>query len=64
MNGEKVGDPIDLYHPVGVIHSGTIEVGVVELKAGEQIVEIEILGRNDAAVPLFMVGVDRVMFVP
>jgi len=63
VNGTKVGDPIDLYNP-DVIPTGTVEIGTVNLKAGKHVVLVEILGKNDAAAPSYMVGIDRLMLVP
>jgi len=63
VNGVKVGGAIDLYNPE-VIPTGAIEIGTVALKAGKQVVEIEITGKNEAAAPSFMVGVDRLKLVP
>jgi hypothetical protein len=63
INGEKVGEPIDLYNRE-VVPTGPIEVGTVNLKAGKQVVEIEIVGKNDAAAPGYLVGIDRLRLVP
>jgi hypothetical protein len=63
VNGEKVGKPIDLYNSE-VIPSGLIEVGAVDVKSGEQIVEVEIVGKNESAVPQYMVGIDLLKLIP
>jgi hypothetical protein len=63
VNGEKVGGPIDLYNPE-VIPTGAVEIGVLNLKSGKHVVEIEIVGKNDRADAAYMVGVDRLMLVP
>jgi len=65
VNGVNVGEPIDLYHPE-VIPTGPIGIGIVELKAGKHIVEVEIVGRNEHAEPAYMVGIDllRLVAVP
>jgi hypothetical protein len=63
VNGEKLGEPFDGYNPQ-VIPTGVLEIGTVDLKAGKQVIEIEIIGKNDAAFPGYMAGVDRLRFVP
>ena len=62
VNDEKVGEPIDLYNPE-VIPTGAMEIGTVSLKAGKQVVQIEILGKNDKADPSYMVGIDQLKFI-
>jgi hypothetical protein len=63
FNNEKIGQPIDLYNPE-VIPTGELVIGSAELKAGRYPVVIEIIGKNDAAIPGYMVGIDRLRFVP
>ena len=63
VNGAKVGGAIDLYN-TEVIPTGAMVIGSIDLKAGKHVVEIEIVGKNDAAAPSFMVGVDRLKLVP
>ncbi len=57
LDGEKLGEPYDLYHPT-VVGTGEIELGVLELKAGEHRLTMEITGANPVAVKNYMVGVD------
>ena len=61
VNGVNVGEPIDLYNSE-VIPTGAIEIGSINLKAGKQVVQIEILGKNEQADPAYMVGIDRLWF--
>ena len=63
VNGEKVGEPMDLYNP-DVIPTGALEIGSVNLKAGKHVVEIEIIGKNDKADAAYMVGVDSLRLMP
>ena len=63
IDGIKVGKPIDLYNP-DVVPTGPIEVGAVDLKAEKHVVLVEILGKNEKAVPSYMVGIDRLRLVP
>ncbi|MDR1963136.1 MAG: DUF2961 domain-containing protein, partial [Planctomycetaceae bacterium] len=63
LNGEKIGEPVDLYNPE-VISTGEVVIGSVDLKAGRYPVVVEIVGKNDAAEPKYMVGIDRLRLVP
>jgi len=63
VDGVKVGEAIDLYN-AEVVPTGALEVDTVDLKAGKHVVQIEILGKNEKADPAYMVGVDRLYFVP
>ncbi len=60
LDGTKIGEPVDLYNPE-VIPTGPVELGAVDLKAGKHVVAIEILGKNEKAVPGYMVGIDRLI---
>jgi hypothetical protein len=63
FDNKKIGQPVDLYNPE-VIPTGILELGVIDLKAGRYPVAVEITGKNDAAVPSYMVGIDRLRLVP
>jgi hypothetical protein len=63
VNGVKVGGIVDLYNPE-VVPTGAMEIGSVELKAGKQVVQIEIVGKNDAADAGYLVGIDKLSLVP
>jgi hypothetical protein len=58
-DGEKLGNPIDLYHP-SVVPSGPLNFGRRELSSGEHKLTIEILGANDKAIKNYMAGLDYV----
>jgi len=62
INGEKIGEPIDLYNS-DVIPTGAIELGTVDLKAGRHAVEVEILGKNEQSAGTY-VGIDTLTLVP
>ncbi|MDR1268304.1 MAG: DUF2961 domain-containing protein, partial [Planctomycetaceae bacterium] len=63
FNNVKIGQPVDLYNPE-VIPIGALELpAVIELKAGRYPVTVEIVGKNDAADPKYMVGIDRLRLV-
>jgi hypothetical protein len=60
IDGKKIGEPIDLYNPQ-VIRTGTISLGTAELTKGEHVLGVEIVGKNEKAVPAFMFGLDEVL---
>ena len=57
INGDLIGEPQDLYNP-SVFPAPPVEIGVVDLAAGDHIVQIEITGKNEAAFAQYMVGID------
>ncbi len=59
LDGQKLGNPIDLYNPE-VVPFGPVSLGPVELSAGEHKLTIEITGANEKAVKAYMVGIDYV----
>ncbi len=61
LNGESLGQPIDLYHPE-VITTGLLEFTTPDLKAGKHKLTFEILGANSKAVKSYMLGLDFVRF--
>ncbi len=70
LNDQKLGEPLDLFHPANVITTGLISFGEHELNAGENRITIELKGANSAAVKSHMVGLDalqlarQIGFVP
>lgn len=63
LGSQKLGDPIDLYHPQ-VVPTGAIKLGARELTAGEHKLTVEITGANEKAVKSYMFGLDYVKLVP
>jgi hypothetical protein len=63
LNGQKLGEPMDLYSQ-NVVATGEISLGVVELKAGENRLTLEIVGANEQAVKAYMAGLDYVRLEP
>lgn len=61
LNGKKAGEPIDLYNPT-VTNTEVIPLGVFDLPAGENILTVEIVGKNPQAVPGYMFGLDYLTF--
>jgi hypothetical protein len=63
LDGQKLGDPIDLYHP-SVIPTGALAMGACDLTAGEHKLTVEIMGANDKAIKNYMFGLDYVKLEP
>jgi len=59
LDDQKVGGPIDLYND-GVVPTGEISLGTMELSAGQHKLCVEIVGANDKAVKSYMFGIDYV----
>ncbi len=63
INGEKAGQPIDLYHD-GVKPTKEIDLGTFELKAGENRLTVECVGANEKAQKEYMFGLDYLLLKP
>ena len=63
LDGQKLGDPIDLYHP-SVIPTGLQSLGVHDLTAGEHKLTVEITGANEKAIKSYMFGLDYLKLEP
>lgn len=63
LDGKKVAGPIDLYNPK-VVPSEPISLGTQGLSAGEHKITVEIVGANEKAVKVYMVGVSHVTMKP
>lgn len=63
LDGEKIGNPIDLYDP-SVVPTGVLDMGAHPLSAGEHNLTLEIIGANPKAVQAYMVGIDYVHLSP
>lgn len=57
VDGQKLGSPLDLFNN-GVIATGPIFLGTVELASGEHQLTVEITGANEKAVKGYMFGLD------
>ncbi|HUT36650.1 MAG TPA: DUF2961 domain-containing protein [Planctomycetota bacterium] len=62
LDGKPVGKPFDGFNN-GVIPSGKVPYGAVELKAGKHQLKLEVVGRNDASTG-FYAGVDCLALTP
>jgi len=63
VDGNKAGEPIDLYNPE-VISTGPIGLGTWELEKGEHCLEVEIVGANPKAIKAYMFGLDQILAKP
>jgi len=63
LDGQKLGEPIDLYHD-GVVPTGVLRMGEHELSAGEHKLTVEIVGANEKAVKNHMFGIAAVACDP
>lgn len=63
INGEPAGGELDLYHK-GIKLTGELDLGVHELKAGANRLEVTIVGANEQAVKEHMFGLDYLRFAP
>ncbi len=57
INGKAVGEPIDCYS-ASLSTTGLLDLGKLQLNEGANKFEFEIVGKNEAAIPLFMFGID------
>ncbi|GIV20380.1 MAG: hypothetical protein KatS3mg023_2131 [Armatimonadota bacterium] len=63
VNGTPVGEVIDLFHN-GVIHTGKISLGKVQLRQGQNVLRVEVVGTNPASTgDRHMFGLDFVKVV-
>lgn len=60
LNGRKIGEPVDFYNP-NVTPGDEVDLGEVDLKAGENRLSISVVGANEKAVKTYMVGLDYVL---
>jgi hypothetical protein len=63
VNGQKAGQPIDFYSP-GVQPSKEIDLGVFELKQGENEFSATVVGANEKAIKSYMLGLDYLLVKP
>jgi hypothetical protein len=60
LDGEKLGEPIDLFND-GVVPTGVLDMGVRKLDKGQHVLKVEIVGANDKAVKKYMFGIDYIL---
>ncbi|NLC58461.1 MAG: DUF2961 domain-containing protein [Armatimonadetes bacterium] len=59
LNGQVIGQPYDAFND-GVIPTGPVSLGIVELAPGEATLRVEVIGKNEKSVGL-MAGLDAVV---
>ena len=62
IDGKEIGKPVDLFNN-GVIHSGMIEIGTIDIAAGEHTLGVKIVGKNEKSTN-YLFGMDKFEFVP
>jgi len=63
INGQKLGEPVDFYSPTVQVGK-EIELGVAELKQGENEFSSTLTGANDKAAKNYMLGFDYLLLKP
>lgn len=64
LDGESLGQPLDLYDYPAVSTTGELHFGERTLQAGTHKLMLETLGANDSARKLYMVGLDYLRLQP
>lgn len=63
INGENAGKPLDFFNN-GVVIWGPVDLGVFELKEGQNTIGFTITGANPKAVKAYMIGLDYLLLTP
>jgi hypothetical protein len=61
VNGQKAGDPIDLFQADGVGRTDELDLGTFDLKEGRNLLTAEIVGANSKAKKDYMFGLDYLL---
>jgi hypothetical protein len=64
LDGQPVGEPLDLYNYPDVVSSGELTLAARKLTAGRHRLAIEIHGANPSALKAYVVGLDYLRLVP
>jgi hypothetical protein len=64
LDGQPVGEPLDLYNYPEVVSSRELTLATRKLAAGQHRLTFEINGANPSAVKAYMVGLDYLRLVP
>jgi hypothetical protein len=62
LNGQSLGAPLDLYDP-GIIIGGPTDLGVVNLGAGKQLLNVQVVGKDDHSAG-YNFGLDWIKLTP
>ena len=60
LDGEKLGEPMDLFCADNIILTDELVFGPFSLKAGEHVLNVKVVGANPDAIKRYMVGIDYV----
>ncbi len=63
INGKKTGKPIDFYNPT-VVPTKEVDLGVWDLRKGNNYLTVTVVGANPKAVKAYMFGLDYIRLVP
>jgi hypothetical protein len=65
LDGKPLGKPIDGYEPEKVVSTGPTNLGTMELKKGNAVLRVEVVGTNEKAIGAkYMWGLDCVVLKP
>ncbi|HMP80632.1 MAG TPA: c-type cytochrome, partial [Pirellulaceae bacterium] len=64
LNGQSLGEAVDLYNSPDVITTGVLSFPSWELAAGKHRLSVQITGRHPQSVPAHMFGLDFLRLVP
>ena len=65
VNGKPLGEKVDCYHANGVVATGAIDLGTVELQKGTATLRVQVVGTNPKSDGLrYMWGLDCVVLKP
>jgi hypothetical protein len=64
LDGQLVGEPLDLYNYTDVISSSELTLATRKLAAGQRRLTFEINGANPSALKAYMAGLDHLRLVP
>ena len=65
LNGEPAGGEVDLWSGEGVVPSGPIDLGLVELGEAPNVLRITVVGTNShSTAPFYQFGIDGVRLTP
>jgi hypothetical protein len=60
INDQKAGKPMDFFND-GVVATGEVKLGTFDLKKGDNLLKVEITGKNDKALAKYMFGLDYLL---
>jgi hypothetical protein len=63
INGQKAGEPMDFYNP-DVRPTREVDLGVFDLKAGDNEFTATVVGANEKAIKTYMLGLDYLLLKP